>query len=152
MTPFILRGGKQMGCARYKSGKARGFQGNSGRSCNAYAKRSLKYKHWCRSIFSILNIRGKDSTQRKSLFITIKEPDFSFSAFKDSERVPCKIPTNQWSQECVARRWSRVRVVDSVGCVCCKQIRFCQEQKQSFEFRLDLEVVVSALPTAERFR
>lgn len=83
-----------MGCAGCRSRKARGCQGNSGRSCNADAKRSLKYKCWCRSIFSLLTTWGKESTRRKSLFITIKEPDFSTShrTFKDSERLPCKHP------------------------------------------------------------
>lgn len=39
----------------------------------------IKYKYWCQSIFSTLNIQGKESTQRKSLFTTIKELDFSLT-------------------------------------------------------------------------
>lgn len=39
----------------------------------------IKYKYWCQSIFYILNIWGKETTQQKSLSITIKEPDFSLA-------------------------------------------------------------------------
>lgn len=51
----------------------------------------IKYKDWCRSIFAILNIREKESTEWESLFITAKQLNSLCTPTK--KRHPCTIHT-----------------------------------------------------------
>lgn len=87
----------------------------------------------------------------ESLFITIKEPDFSVTMHS---KILKDFYAKYLQKSEVKNLWNGrdPKSADGVGCICCRQIRICQEQKQSFEFRLDLEIVVSALPKAEHFR